>query len=247
MRNRRKLAKHEQLEIRIRPQRSLWVQLLLVVWRWRAEIVAVVVLVVVFAHLSDRLGSSTTALVAMTAPVLVVLAIPVTRRFTLARAWCVLTRHRLRSCLVQVQATNRDGRLPWVLWARPTPVGERLWLWMLPGLSVLDLENRTEVIAASCWARDARVHRTRRLATLVRVDVIRRDPLGRPRPIPNTLMHATKAFPPAEPAPVIPTGQGNRPKPAAQPTATNPTHPAPQPVNGGPSVLLNGEDVSDYV
>jgi hypothetical protein len=242
---------HEDIEIRIRPQRSLWVQLLLIVWRWRTEIVTLIALVVIYIHLTDRLGSGTAAIAVMTAPVLVVLLIPPTRRFTVGRTWCVISRHRLRACLVQVRATNWDGRLPWVIWTRPTPVGERLWLWMLPGLSVLDLENRTEVIAASCWARDARIQRTRRLATLVRVDVIRRDPLGRPKPIPNPLVDPTHRAASIDRAPVIPIQPGQPPTSPANTVSgsdNKPTHPAPAPVeNGRPPVLLNGEDVSDYV
>jgi hypothetical protein len=129
-------------------------------------------------------------------------------------------------------------------------VGERLWLWMLPGLSVLDLENRTEVIAAACWARDARIQRSRRLATLVRVDVIRRDPLGKPKPIPNPLVDAADRVTPIDRAPVIPIQarpNGNRPAPTAPESPTTTTTTEPAATTEGPRLLLNGEDVSDYV
>jgi hypothetical protein len=236
----------DHIEIRIRPHRALWVQLLLAIWRWRIEILAVAALLLVFGHLSERLGSPRIALVGMAAPVAAVLVIPVTRRFSVSRAWCVITRHRLRACLVQIRTTNWDGRLPWILWTRPTPVGERVWLWMLPGLSIREIEERTEHIAAACWARDARIERVRRLATLVQVDVIRRDPLGTPTPIRNPLMTTTRRLDKAKPAQVIPIQNRRRATAASAKARTLTTNPAPAP-SDGPRLLHNGEDVSDYV
>jgi hypothetical protein len=199
-------------------------------------------------QLNQRLGDPRIALAALIAPVAVVLVIPVTRRFTVSRLWGVVTRHRLRACLVQIRATNRDGRLPWILWTRPTPVGERVWLWMLPGLSIKEVEERTEHIAAACWARDARVERVRRLATLIRVDVVRRDPLGTPQPIRNPLTRDTPGPDTVQPAQVIPIQRAKRPSvaPAPAPPPTPPAEPAPA-ADDGPRVLHNGEDVSDYV
>ncbi len=239
----RRAADH--FEIRIHRLRPVWVDLLLIVWRWRIEVLAVAVLLAVLGHLADRLGSPRTAVAAMAATVAAVLVVPVTRRYTVSRAWCVITRHRLRACLVQIRTANRDGRLPWILWTRPTPVGERVWLWMLPGLSVKDVEERTEAIAAACWARDARVERVRRLATLVRVDVIRRDPLGAPKPIRNPLMTTTRQIDTAGAAPVIPIQQRRR-SPSAPSMKTPTTTPVPAP-SERPRLLLNGEDMSDYV
>ena len=72
---------------------------------------------------------------------------------------------------------NHRGYVPWLLWVRPTNVGERVWLLMRPGICVDDLDTRTSQIAAACWARDARVPAWRRLVAVVLVDVVRRDPL----------------------------------------------------------------------
>jgi hypothetical protein len=99
------------------------------------------------------------------------------RRFALGHVWCTITRHRLRSCLVQSRVMDRRGYVPWLLWVRPTTVGERVWLLMRPGICVEDLDTRTSQIAAACWARDARVRAWRRLVAVVLVDVVRRDPL----------------------------------------------------------------------
>ncbi|GAA1612639.1 hypothetical protein GCM10009742_74770 [Kribbella karoonensis] len=52
---------------------------------------------------------------------------------------------------------------------------------MRPGLSVEDLVAKAEALASACWARQAVVDRTRRNAALVRIEIIRRDPVAKPR------------------------------------------------------------------
>ena len=60
----------------------------------------------------------------------------------------------------------------------------------MPGLSLGDLENKVEGIASACWARDARIERHKSNASLVRVDVIRRDPLTGGGVLPSVLVPA---------------------------------------------------------
>jgi hypothetical protein len=109
--------------------------------------------------------------------------VPPVRRQVVAWSWCVVVRHRLRMCFADVvRATGRarPGRLPLVLWARPTPAGERVWLWLRPGLDLSDLEGKADKVAVSCWASEARMVRaSTRFAALIRVDLTRRDPLRR--------------------------------------------------------------------
>jgi hypothetical protein len=89
-----------------------------------------------------------------------------------------VVRHRLRAWMLNAGIRNRSGRLPWTLLVLPTRVGVRVWLWMVPGLSVKDFhENATEEIAAACYGRTARVERSRGVAALIRVDLVLRDPL----------------------------------------------------------------------
>ncbi|WP_127501200.1 hypothetical protein [Actinoplanes solisilvae] len=107
------------------------------------------------------------------------------RRFVWAWSWCLVVRHRLRLCFAtlvrsQVRVTGgRPAALPLLLWARPTLAGERVWLWLRPGLSLEDLEGRASLIAVACIARQVRIApASERYAALLRVDIARRDPLS---------------------------------------------------------------------
>ena len=189
-------------DLRLRPYRRWWVQVLLVGWRWRTELLALAAVAFVWRLLNGPLGYEG-ALIAITFVTVVVFTVPHSRRLTWPRVMCVVSRHRLRTCMSQLAVTNRDGRLPWIVWIRPTPVGERAWLWMITGLSVDDIKNRTEALAAACWARETRIERARTRAMFVKVDVIRRDPLTEPQPIDNPLMDGTRHVQAVEPAQVI--------------------------------------------
>ena len=93
-------------------------------------------------------------------------------------AWCLVTRHRIRTCFSEFIITNRTGSLPLILWARPTPVGERVWIWLRPGLSLEDLTNRLDKIAVACWASTALAEvASGSNAAFVRLDIKRRDVL----------------------------------------------------------------------
>src|SRR5262249_35464790 len=68
---------------------------------------------------------------------------------------------------------------PLILLARPTPAGERVWVWLRPGLALAALEDKTDQLAVACWASLVRVTpASERHAALVRIDVARRDPLA---------------------------------------------------------------------
>jgi len=242
-RTRRRSADH--LEVVVRPERSLFARVLFLLWRWRWEIATVLVLLSVYGKLLQHVTERQAVLV-MAAPVVVVFALPWSRRFVIARLWCTFTRHRVRACFVQMRIMNWDARLPLILLVRPTNVGERVWLWMRPGLSVTELDNRTEHIAAACLAREARLERSRRWAVLIRLDVVRRDPLTTPKPIDSPLLDATATVPAQfsriEPASVPAT-------PPAFPPASkhSPTKPETGPAGRPGPTSLHGEDVSDYV
>jgi hypothetical protein len=151
-----------------------------VLWWWAFEIVTAGLLTAA----TVALGHVTAPLVALGIVVMLVggirLVLPVWR-FVAAWGWCVIVRHRLRLCFAEfIRAANRmhPGRLPLILLARPTPAGERVWVWLRPGLALSDLEGGTGRMAVACWAAEVRVQRaSTRYAALIRVDVTRRDPL----------------------------------------------------------------------
>jgi hypothetical protein len=92
--------------------------------------------------------------------------------------WCLVTRHRIRTCFSEFIITNATGSLPLILWARPTPAGERVWIWLRPGLSLDDLQNRLDKIAVACWATAALAETASASnAAFVRLDIKRRNKL----------------------------------------------------------------------
>jgi hypothetical protein len=105
-------------------------------WHWSAEIVLGLVAVVS----TVRLASATHPLIAVAALAVaaaVVGGVGPVRRRVLAVARCVVVRHRLRLCFAEfIRAANRahPGSLPLILVARPTPAGQRVWVWLRPGL-----------------------------------------------------------------------------------------------------------------
>ena len=152
-----------------------------VLWWWSLEIAVATLLVVgpsTLAQVMNPWAGLAALLLTLGGCVLVH---PV-RRFVVAWSWCVVVRHRLRLCfanMVRGSGGVRPGSLPLVLWARPTPAGERVWLWLRPGLELADLDGKTGKVAVTCWASQVRVVRaSQRYAALARVDIARRDPLA---------------------------------------------------------------------
>ncbi|MPY97955.1 MAG: hypothetical protein GEU97_08135 [Actinophytocola sp.] len=222
--------------------------------RWRVELVLTIALVVYLVWLPT--GDRWLLTLAVVGPIALVMAVPWSRRFVVARFWCVVDRHRLRTCLrnAKIRTMNLDGALPFMLWARPTKTGERVWLWTRAGSSADELESVLGYIAPACYAREARLHRAHRLSTLVAVDVVRRNPLTKQKSIDSPLtaftgsIDTTSAVEGSEPItsatvtplPVRtePANTGVRSKKSATASAAGESRPA---------VMVGGEDVSDYI
>ena len=148
-----------------------------IAWRWRTELLTLSGLVVVFW----RLDTWTTAIwagVILGGLAAVVAAVPHSRRFITRRFWCVLARHRLQRLCYEARLHTRNGRLPLILWTRPTKVGERTWVLCRAGICAEDFEAHIGELRAACYARDARVTRNRRWSQLITIDIIRRDTLA---------------------------------------------------------------------
>jgi hypothetical protein len=161
------------------------------VWRWRAELLCALTLITAWVLVAYQIPSSWptwTVPVILAGIIAVVGALPWSRRFVIRRVWCVFSRHRVRKCFVQSRMMTHEGLLPLFMWTRPTPVGDRLWLWLRPGLSGRDIEAVSDRIAAACWGSEARVRVSAKRAAIVSVEVIRRDPLAGPGSLHSPLL-----------------------------------------------------------
>ena len=155
-----------------------------VLWWWAAEITLAFSLGIGWVDLADH----TTLPYRIGAVVLAVgvpATIPPARRWIIAATWCLITRHRIRVCFSEFIITNRTGSLPLIFWAIPTPVGERIWIWLRPGLALADLQNRLDLIAVACWADTAIAESASASnSALVRLDIKRRNAFTAPASTP---------------------------------------------------------------
>lgn len=221
-------------------QSSLPVRLLAGAVRFRAELTLTVLVAAAWWLVDAYVVAGRWATLTLALIGIALVAVPVSRRYVVRRFLAVLTRHRLRATLLSCGVVTFDGRLPRLLWSRPTPVGERVWLWLRPGLSIAHLERITDVIAAGCIGSEARVCTTRKVVALAMVDVIRRDPLatagvnsaltadlpaqrtgGQVIPLPDRAAHTA-----AQPAPSTSSSARTGTEHPAAPTGTSSTTPS---------------------
>jgi hypothetical protein len=147
------------------------------IWWWTPETLISASLIFGWIELADH-----TTLLYRLVSVVLILGVPAALRPVRDRLhqvlWCLVTRHRIRTCFSEFIITNRTGSLPLILWAVPTPVGERVWIWLRPGLALDDLLDRLDKIAVACWATAAVAEAASRSnAAFIRVDIKRRDAL----------------------------------------------------------------------
>jgi hypothetical protein len=151
------------------------------VWHWRYELGLIAG--VVLASVSVGLVLGPGWLIAMAAATVATLAGAMawapSRRRLIARAWCVITPHRVRTGCTHAWIQTRDGRLPAVLYTAAADFGERVWLWCRAGITAGDLEAARDILRSACWASDVRVIVNDRRSHIVVLEVIRRLPAGR--------------------------------------------------------------------
>jgi hypothetical protein len=147
-------------------------------WHWRYEIGVIAGLTLVELGSDAKLGVA--GLIAITATGLALLTAalvwPPSRRRLIARAWCVITPHRVRTGCVHAWIQTRDGRLPTILFTTAADFGERVTLWCHPGITAGDLEAASDILSTACWASDVRVLASGRYRHIVVLEVIRRAP-----------------------------------------------------------------------
>jgi hypothetical protein len=222
------------------------------IWWWLPETALFGGLITGWVELAEH----TTLLYRLGSVVLIVgipLAIKPVRIRINALTWCLITRHRIRACFSEFIITNRTGSLPLVLWARPTPVGERVWIWLRPGLALEDLLNRLDKIAVACWATAAVAEAASPgNAAFVRLDIKRRDALT--GTITSPLLELVKSDTPApqQDTADIPTALDLPQVTASEVTPVKPTplkrpDQPKMPAPASPPAPASSEDISDWI
>lgn len=184
----------DSFEIISAPPRNPAVRILALLLRLRAELLVGAVLITTWIALRPDYapgpGDSTIAVpgtgldttpraLVFAAVALLLGGLPWTRRFLFHRAQAILTRHRVRQALLECRVLNARSRAcPLTLWARPTRVGEVVWVFLRAGIAPHAVVEQAEELAATCFAREARVTAWPSMTNLVRVEIIRRDPLA---------------------------------------------------------------------
>ena len=148
------------------------------IWNCRYELGLSIGLAVVTLASGYALGAAWLAAVAAIGLVVLAggLAYPPSRRRLIARAWSLITPHRVRTGCRHAWVQTRDGRLPVIMYTTPAAFGERVTLWCRAGTTAGDLAAARDVLRAACWARDVRVVASARYAHIVVLEVIRHLP-----------------------------------------------------------------------
>jgi hypothetical protein len=167
-----------------------------VLWRFRTEVTTLLVVSAAIWQLAVAI-TIVWALTVFAALVTGAFVTPPVRRYFISRAWCVISRHRLQKVFFETRMHTRSGRLSLVLRIHPTQVGERALIWCRAGICFEDFEAHTGEIAAACYAREARIERSKRWAQLVQVNIVRRDTLAAHHVITSPLASKAPAVPPA--------------------------------------------------
>lgn len=144
-------------------------------WNWRWELGILAITAGLSAAVAASVGVTGLAVAAGAGLVAAgaLLRWPPARTRIIARAWCVITPHRVRVGCVNSWVQTRSGRLPIVISTTPTEYGERVQLWCRAGVTAADLFAARHVLAAACWASEVRVIPSLRYSHLVTLEVIR--------------------------------------------------------------------------
>jgi len=148
-----------------------------VIWRMRTELAVLATTAYAFVALELAVTIIWAAVILATA-MTTAIVLPWTRRFVTRRTWCVISRHRMQRVFFETRMHTRSGRLSLILRIHPTEVGERALIWCRAGICFEDFEAHTGEIAAACYAREARVERSKRWAQIVFVNIVRWDTLA---------------------------------------------------------------------
>jgi hypothetical protein len=158
------------------------------IWNWRWELGILALLAVPAGLIAAEFGllglafAAGAGLAAGTAALLCWLP---ARRWSIARAWCLITPHRVRAGCVNAWVQTRGGKLPFILATTPTVYGEQVRVWLRAGLTCADLQAAKDVLAVACWATEVRVIPSPSRAQLVTLEIVRTNHPERGRPAPE--------------------------------------------------------------
>ncbi|WP_327580674.1 hypothetical protein OHA25_25930 [Nonomuraea sp. NBC_00507] len=156
---------------------AIW-PVLRAIWWWLPEITLAMLLIGGWVYLQDQINPIITGVI-YASTIASIGLVPAVRRYTLALLWCLIVRHRLRTCFNSFLPADRHGHLPFIGLAKPIPVGERVWVWLRPGLSLEQIENQLDRIAVACWAASVTVTKAHTSnSAAIYLDIKRRDVLG---------------------------------------------------------------------
>lgn len=157
------------------------------IWNWRWELGILAATAGGSALIATSLGLAALGATAGAGLAVAIASLwwPPARQRIVARAWCVITPHRVRAGCVNAWVQTRRGRLPIVLFTVPADYGERVQLWCRAGITPADLFAARHVLAAACWAAEVRVVPSLRHAHLVTLEVIRNQYPERTQPTPQ--------------------------------------------------------------
>jgi hypothetical protein len=146
---------------------------IIVMWRWRYELLLAIGVTATGVMLAALPATGWMFAGGMVVIAIIALSPPLRRRAS-ARAWCVITPHRVRAGCAGAWIHSRSGKLPAVLLTTRQPFGERVTLWCPPGICAHDFDAVLPLLIAACWAQDIRVIYNDRYPHIVTLDVIRR-------------------------------------------------------------------------
>jgi hypothetical protein len=165
--------------------------------RMRIELSVLTGLVLTTWWLSSHVGGWRYAVLLLVWVLLVLIGWPAGRNWLVAHAWCMFSRHRVRTALGQAGVASTDGRIPYMLRVRPTPVGTRVTVWMRAGTAVEQLGDddsvKVGIVRAACWAREVRIERNPRWSHVVTLHLVRHDSLAPSVSVASTLPDLLRA------------------------------------------------------
>jgi hypothetical protein len=123
--------------------------LLAVLVRWRVEMLTAAAVGALWYYAGGLVVGLVFAVAAMSA-----VTVRVLRPHAVGLWQLLAVPHRVRAAFVEAGVANREGRLPWVFWARPAGDAVKVAVGVRSGITVKDLHDAIPVIVGACGAEE---------------------------------------------------------------------------------------------